>query len=359
MKPLTFLVLVVLLAGCAESKGPGSSENDFERWAWNRANRFDDYRTDLMASNDQAVLDAVNEGGAIEFTWPPGDHVFQQDVHVANIDYSTTIKDDTPIHVELVDASGAIAASSDLARGTFPAIPEGVYALRATSGLKTAVQTVSVGDLYLVAGQSNAMSPPEGHAPYVSATSLLFVQDVYRSEDPRSLFLPTQSMPATSSIAWSIAGDLLAASLHRPIGFINIAMGSTRTIDWEPEQDTLINGFDDVLKTTRVRAILWVQGETDASTGVPYDESFSAMRKIVQYTRALQPGVDWYVAPDSATTLDAPIRLAQGTLIREGLVKTGPDADKVRAETGSGTHFNPAGLDAFGRAWAGILSQLN
>lgn len=207
---------------------------------------------------------------------------------------------------------------------------------------------------FLVAGQSNAVSPAQGHAPYWSQTGLVSVTDVYNG---RVLRIPTQATPVDSSIAWIYLGDYL----QRPVTLINVATGNTSTQKWVD-----VNFAQDMapaLRKQRFDAVLWVQGESDIGERIDEDQTYENMRTIILRSRTIQPGLVWFIALNShkTTPKDNSVRRAQLRLIADSLALQGPDTDSLRdtpewVETSFG-EFVGEGLRQHGRLWYEVLKQ--
>lgn len=209
--------------------------------------------------------------------------------------------------------------------------------------------------VFLVAGQSNAVSPAQGHRPHFSRTGRVWLTDYYHGKNVR---VPVQNNPMDGSICWIYLGDLL----RRKVTFINIAQGSQSTTRWVDVHFT--EQMLPALKRRKFDAVLWHQGESDWSEKIPYEVSYRNMKWLVERSREVQPGLPWIVAINSmkGAPKDAPIRRAQLKIIEEGLALRGPDTDELRKNLSwiepGGAEFVGDGLRQHGRLWEKALQKV-
>lgn len=205
---------------------------------------------------------------------------------------------------------------------------------------------------FLVAGQSNAVSPANNDPLYWSQTGKVTITDVYNGRIQR---IPTQADPVNSSLVWIHLGDFM----DREVEFVNIAIGSQSTEKWRlyhTEQQMVPK-----LQTEEFDAILWVQGESDQGEHFTEEQTYENMKWIINRSREVKPGVIWIIAIDSLLTdpIENATRRAQKRIIAEGLAWQGPDLDKgLRAkgmcEPGCG-EFAGEGFKEHGRLWFEVL----
>lgn len=255
---------------------------------------------------------------------------------------------------------------------------------------ETSVAHVGVGEVFIIAGQSNAGN-------YGAGTQIT------RSGDVGSF----------SGVQWALAndpqqgaggwdgggsfmpafGDAMNERFHVPIGIVAIADGGTSVREWLPKgsrihQQPTTGGhvspagpgewtctgalFDrfskrfDALGTNGFRAILWHQGESDAGqarAGYPADRQitgeqyFQFMSDLIDATRK-QAGwpLPWFTAQTTyhseQDASDPEFRAAMRKLWDRGLSLEGPDTDDLRAGYRAGVHFNSNGLQKHGQMWA-------
>lgn len=252
------------------------------------------------------------------------------------------------------------------------------------------VEHVGVGEIFVVAGQSNAANHGEEKQ---QARNPLVVEfgngNWHPAKDPE---------PGASGKGGSFMpafGDAMAARFNVPIGIVAIAEGSTSVREWLPKNDfmvappdtgrnTILAGSNSwvstgdlfnriitaqqMLGTNGFRAVLWHQGESDCFE--PADRQISPeiyrqyLQRVIGTSRAAAGWhVPWFVAqasyhpdhPDGSPEL----RAAQKSLATDGIALAGPNTDELGAEwrqnNGKGIHFNARGLQKHGDLWAQIV----
>lgn len=253
------------------------------------------------------------------------------------------------------------------------------------------IKYIGVGEVFVVAGQSNAANHGEAIMEPRSDRVVSLSQDGWQpAKDPqpgasgrRGSFMPT-------------LGDKLVDALGVPIGFVACGLGATSVREWLPAGDTFdrpptlegrvkhlddgrwMSGgeaFDhfmhrvDALGIKGFRAVLWHQGESDANQRdpgrtLPGEDYAKMLSRIISATRAqLGWEVPWFVAQTSyhvpGDEASPDIRRAQASMWKPGLALQGPDTDALkgmlRESYGQGVHFSREGLIAHGQAWAHCL----
>lgn len=303
------------------------------------------------------LLSAIGTDAAIMS--PLENELFQRAGSAGDIPFAVLSRG-RPVQVELRDADGRSIARSATQDGHFSRCAPAFYRVCAVRvGWTLACRRVGVGDVFLVAGQSNALSTAQRHEPVWSSSGRVVIAELETSSAAPSFVLPTRESPTTSSVAWLAFGELWTARTGAPTGFVNIARGSSSTRDWRPAVGGLFPRFRTALSGRSYRAVLWTQGESDAMYKIPTEESYANLRAVIDETRKLAPGLRWYVALDSmrpnARWDRDSVRKAQRRLMREGAADTGPDLDVLREREEyadqSGADFVGRGQDEVGRAW--------
>lgn len=138
------------------------------------------------------------------------------------------------------------------------------------------IHHVGVGDLWLIAGQSNASGCGRGEyedapEPGVQQLRLNGRWDMasHPLHDPTDTIFPANrewSNPAHSPFL--IFGKLLKQNLHYPVGLLPAALGGSHLRSWNPEEGgELYRNMLDIVRHAggRVRGVVWYQGCSDAN----------------------------------------------------------------------------------------------
>jgi len=166
--------------------------------------------------------------------------------------------------------------------GTMAAsVGQGLLEVRAVgcSDLKSSVECVGVGDLFVITGQSNADGRGKEWVKLDSSnpyTGVKYLHNTWsKGEDPSS---NDTSDPSESASPWPIALNHLIPDQKVPIGFITAAMGSTVVRQWRKTDGASADNswgaggmfartVDMVKAATdgsmKVKAIIYHQGEND------------------------------------------------------------------------------------------------
>ena len=280
--------------------------------------------------------------------------------------------------------------ASTRAFGLQVAVPAGGwYRLEVRGGGRTAVvERVGVGEVFVVAGQSNAANHgSEKQHPKSGLVSSFNGQHWFPANDPQ---------PGASGGGGSFMpafGDALVAKYHVPVALAATGVGSTSVREWLPKGEKMqcqpttgknvvsigphewaCTGvlFDKLMRRCaalgprRFRAVLWHQGESDvgqARAGYPLDRQISGeqyrrfMETLIHASRQ-QAGweIPWFVAQatfhSEADAADAEFRAAQKALWEAGVAHEGPDTDTLKGHLRADVHFNGAGLQKHGELWA-------
>jgi hypothetical protein len=263
--------------------------------------------------------------------------------------------------------------------------------VRARSGKEVLAESVvehfGVGEVFVVAGQSNSAN--HGEENQTTATGLVAAFDGERwqlAQDPQ---------PGASGNGGSFMppfGDRIATHFGVPAGIVACGVGATSVREWLPSGATFPNPptltnhvrlradgqwesdgeiyarFIQRLKQLGpggFRAVLWHQGESDANqadasrtlSGMLYHKYLKDL--IAGSQRDLGWNAPWFVAKatyhNPADQGSPEIRAAQAALWEEGIASEGPDTDalqgKFRDGGGRGVHFSGAGLREHAARW--------
>lgn len=144
-------------------------------------------------------------------------------------------------------------------------------------------------------------------------------------------------------------GDKLATK-DTPVGFINVAVGASSILDWQPGRPAH-QKLMAALKH-QPRAVLWEQGLTDA--GMTTEEYAMFLRRLIRSCRDAGWQGDFFVALESSSTS---IRQAQFQVIASGLAQQGPDIDKIEDREEDGVHLNWEGNRKAANGWSGVVQR--
>ena len=275
----------------------------------------------------------------------------------------------------------------------------GWYTLEVRSFLKgiilgrDAIGRVGIGEVFIIAGQSNAEGIPNfgSSAPTDDRVNTI----VYNNRDASSLTDPTNFTftPITaegiigprgrSAWCWGSLGDLLAKRLNVPILFMNVGWESTPIKSWLDSANglqvanafgpgflpagmpyanlkTMLRYYGSVLG---VRAVLWLQGETDNFLKLGKEEYQRNLQALINIARADQGDgiyVPWILSRTSRIDIGVSQNIIDG---QNGVIASefnkvygGPFTDPIQATTrDNGVHFRNAGLIDLARAWDSAL----
>lgn len=128
------------------------------------------------------------------------------------------------------------------------------------------VPRVGVGEVFLVAGQSNAANFGEPALQARDARVATTDGAVWRHGDD-----PMQGTHGNGGGSpWPVLGDLLARSLQMPIAFLDVAQGGSHTWEWLPATNRYYPRLVTAgqrLGLGGARALLWDQGQSDVIGG--------------------------------------------------------------------------------------------
>jgi hypothetical protein len=250
------------------------------------------------------------------------------------------------------------------------------------------VDRVGVGEVFVIAGQSNSANHGEEKQRTLSGRVATFDGKTWRiADDPQ---------PGASGNGGSFIppfADALVEKYNVPVGIIACGIGATSVREWLPQGSTFPNPPTIESRVERLadgswasrggafsafisrmkplgphgfRAVLWHQGESDANqkdpsrtlSGELYREYLE--RVIHESRREIGWDAPWFVAQVSyhvpGDEGSDEIRAAQASLWRDGVAHQGPDSDAIkgtfRERNGQGVHFSGAGLREHGAKWA-------
>jgi hypothetical protein len=149
------------------------------------------------------------------------------------------------------------------------------------AGSAASVAYVGIGDIFILAGQSNNVGMADAHLAYSHATlkAVVFANDYTWKEllDPPGLDDPTGQVDTVSGdpLSWGhwaipMSTSYLAGMGGIPVAWVPCALGGSAMVDWQPganhtNRATLYGSM--IYRAIQVggcRAVLWWQGEEDA-----------------------------------------------------------------------------------------------
>jgi hypothetical protein len=247
---------------------------------------------------------------------------------------------------------------------------------------EAAIEHVGVGDIFVVAGQSNSSNHGAEQQKTTSGLVAAF--------DGKKWQLANDPQPGASGGQGSFQppfGDAIATKFKLPVGIIACGIGATSVREWLPKGTTFPNpptlegrvrrlpsgeweskGEAFEMLTARMkqlgpqgfRAVLWHQGESDAEQpdpkrtliGKPYRVYLEQL--IRESRKAIGWDAPWFVALVSSHGGDGvpEMRDAQKSLWTDGIALEGPDSDALKGDLRDGVHFSGKGLREHGKCWA-------
>lgn len=247
---------------------------------------------------------------------------------------------------------------------------------------QTQVGRVGVGEVFVIAGQSNVFgnlqSVPSSTEDRVSCVD--FQQDSLSDQ-----LLPLQFShvtkgsyigPSQPPHLWSVLGDKLVQRLNVPVLFLGAALGGTSSTEWAQGaianmgttiQAAVYRRLGEVLlhyvSRTGARAVLWHQGETDAYNGVNGQTYYNNLLSVIQKSRQ-QVGsrpIAWMVSRVSYNygSVSPGIIAAQNQIIADvSNTFPGPASDSIVGPENrpDNIHMIGPGLIRFTNSWDQALT---
>ncbi|WP_229211741.1 T9SS type A sorting domain-containing protein [Dyadobacter arcticus] len=267
------------------------------------------------------------------------------------------------------------------------------------------VARVGVGEVFLVAGNSNAMGLP-GLGSKSASSSVISFNAVNKTLNRENITvapdvpmqIPTFSVlekdhfifpGGEASWYWGELGDMLSKRWKTPVLFFNAAWAAANSENyrdagsgkdaynlyvgkfWPNRQpySNIVNTLRYQTSSTGLRAILWSHGENDAQLGFKEEDYFTNIRTLIQNSRTdAGYNVPWLIARNSASNrmkdpylpvLNAQNRLSE---IKNFNVFKGPYLDTIQIPRPPSEHFENItggiqGLTLAASAWNRSLSD--
>lgn len=254
----------------------------------------------------------------------------------------------------------------------------------------TEIDRIGVGEVFVVAGQSNARGIQNYGAPPAYEDRVSCFNYLNASFETNELPEPAFShVNADSYIApygfsawsWGALGDLLVARLNVPVLFYNAALEGTTSRAWRESTTGLatnpyIGGaysnqlpysqlrvsLRQFASLTGLRAILWQQGESDTQFELPEPEIVTNLQQVIGQSRYdAGHNISWVMSRVSyngtGQTKSAVVN-AQNTVISSvSNVFNGPYTDDIQIPRPDGVHIQGSGLVSLAEAWNTSLTS--
>lgn len=179
----------------------------------------------------------------------------------------------------------------------FCSVGQGSLIIRCVSSPEclTKAEFVGVGDVFVIAGQSNASGRANRlnryHHQTLRASVFSGTGNWREANDP----LHTQDKKTRGSV-WPLLASLIMEDQNVPVAFIATAMGGTGLVangHWSPPDGSRYRNMIELVKSSgvnAVRSVLFFQGERDVSHHVPEDQYFRSLSQFARITADTLPG---------------------------------------------------------------------
>lgn len=214
------------------------------------------------------------------------------------------------------------------------------------------IEHVGVGEVFVVAGQSNSTNcGDERQQPKSGLVSTFSGWEWRVADDPQ----PAVQDGSSGGSPWPAFGDALAMRCGVPVGVVVTGQGGSGVEQWMPGGKLFEWMLQRLLQLgpDGFRMVLWHQGENNGGAKLPgpaADDYQARMRTIIEQSNARAGwSFPWMVAVAHA-------RSGQTQLAAAGEALLGPDTDALqgdyRGRPGNQSHFSVKGLRKHGELWA-------
>jgi hypothetical protein len=269
------------------------------------------------------------------------------------------------------------AAPDCTGAGTFQGVltgrptAQGSVDVRFTNRLSVtdSVTPVGIGDVFVIAGQSNAEMEGDNLQAFQHPTLLAGAytrNDVFKLGDD-----PIHHSAASNGSSWPLLATLLMGNEGIPVGFVATAVGSTGLLtppDWEPGNESglglyarLLEQVDEATHGMGTSAVLWFQGENEALFHVAYADYLAALFALADAVYA-DLGVPLVVGVVGKMPIDPafsePIRQAQrDAAALHPNILAGPETQDLPVDPFFAIHFvSDFALRSIAERWCASLS---
>ncbi|WP_051211142.1 T9SS type A sorting domain-containing protein [Runella zeae] len=253
------------------------------------------------------------------------------------------------------------------------------------------LQRVGVGEVFLVAGQSNAQGFYNYGAPGTGDDRVNCVN--YRNVTNQNNSFPQPNFVrmgdnsdigprGLSAWCWGRLGDILASRLNVPILFYNAAWEGTASKNWSETVDggitnsiyvndsypigqpygNLRMALNYYASTTGLRAVLWHQGEADNQLNTSAGTYRNNLQNIISKSRQhFGRDIGWVISRVSyynSKGSNQEVINGQNELVTNThAVFFGPNTDGIQVPRPDGFHFQNQGLSDLANAWSNSLDD--
>lgn len=258
------------------------------------------------------------------------------------------------------------------------------------------VAHVGVGEVFLVAGQSNGQGYQDYGAPGAQDDRVSCIDynstDLNTKQDfpyPQFTHLNDNSNISPrgkSAWCWGKLGDMLAGKLGVPILFYNVAWYGSAVRNWvqsingtaysvyvaglpyEPDgmpYGNLRSVIQRYTPITGLRGVLWLQGEAEVQAGTNTEAYYNDLKTVIETGRNESgKNISWMVSLTSWNNrngVNKPVIEGQQKVINSvPNVFTGPNTDLIQVPRNGGeygVHFDGQGLIQLAEAWNNQLND--
>ncbi|WP_213737077.1 sialate O-acetylesterase [Bradyrhizobium sp. dw_411] len=227
----------------------------------------------------------------------------------------------------------------------------------------------------VLAGQSNVC---DNHGAAYTPTNASKIDNmypygggIYAASDPILGTSADSAALGPGNFVLRLADNLITAGLFDRVIIFAIGIGGTSIADWDtgvatgrwqPTFNRLkAKGIMPGLANTTI-AIIWGQGEQDASLGTSQAAYAAGLNNVINQARAAgfsQSNVPFFVAEETwfGGTTSANVQNAQSAIVNHASnIWAGPNADSLNSSNRQdNTHFNPTGAAAVATLWQAAL----
>ena len=343
----------------------------------------------ILSATQVALITAqmrLNTSMALSVTTPSRNQVIQRVGTTGTISISGTLYGSSIART--IEASWGGAAYADIATdvtgaftGTLTNQAQGqgdlIIRIKGTTVSET-IKWLGIGDVFIVAGQSNASGRGTSDYLYSHATlktgcfgnnySWKNLGAAQQFDSPSGQIDMVSSDPLAKGNAWTRMATSYLADRSIPCAFVPCAMGGTSITAWQPganhqDRTTLYGSMVYRALQTGCIAVLWWQGETDAAAGMSaadYNTNLDTLANAIQtdlgvkLIPCLLHNIVGAATPQAVTqanweAINAGITTAWGD---NANVLTGPDLTALVAEDAAHMHLTgDVTLASAGAAW--------